>query len=255
MTSFGFIITRHVNSELTNKYWNHSVKLLRTLYPEKKIVIIDDNSNQELVKAEHDYPNVEIIQSEFQGRGELLPYYYYIKTKFFDNAVIIHDSTFFHIKINFEKLNNISVLPLWHFNKYIEDEANTIKITNCLQNSKIILDKIINKNIRLNGIKDDEWFGCFGCKTFINHDFLLKIEKKYSFSNLISVISCRKDRCCLERIIGIIISIENPKIFYQKSLFGNINKYLKKGYSFNEYNSDLKKGTIRQPVIKVWTGR
>ena len=69
MNSFGFIITRHVNSEATNKYWNQSVKLLRTYYPYKKIVIIDDNSNQDLVKADFDYKNVEIIQSEFPGRG------------------------------------------------------------------------------------------------------------------------------------------------------------------------------------------
>ena len=41
MDSFGFIITRHVNSENTNKYWNHCVKCLRTFYPEKKIVIIE----------------------------------------------------------------------------------------------------------------------------------------------------------------------------------------------------------------------
>jgi hypothetical protein len=52
MSSFGFIMTRHVNSELTNNYWNHSVKLLRTFYPDKKIVIIDDNSNYDYVKDE-----------------------------------------------------------------------------------------------------------------------------------------------------------------------------------------------------------
>ena len=57
MNNFGFIITRHVNSEKTNRYWNHSVKLLRTFYPDKKIVIIDDNSNQNFVKAEFDYSN------------------------------------------------------------------------------------------------------------------------------------------------------------------------------------------------------
>ena len=62
MSSFGFIMTRHVNSELTNKYWNHSLKQLRILYPETKIVIIDDNSNQEYVKAEYHYNNVEIIK-------------------------------------------------------------------------------------------------------------------------------------------------------------------------------------------------
>ena len=40
---FGFIITRHVNSVKTNNYWNHCVKLIRTFYPLRKIIIIDDN--------------------------------------------------------------------------------------------------------------------------------------------------------------------------------------------------------------------
>ena len=82
MDIFGFIVTRHVNSELTNKYWNHCVKLLRTLYPYRKIIIIDDNSNYDYVKSEFNYKNLEIIQSEYFGRGELLPYYYFLKYKF-----------------------------------------------------------------------------------------------------------------------------------------------------------------------------
>ena len=94
--NFGFIVTRHVNSVKTNMYWNQCVKLLRTLYPMKKIIVIDDNSNYSYVKAEFDYENVTIIQSEYPGRGELLPYYYFLKNKFFENAVIIHDSVFFH---------------------------------------------------------------------------------------------------------------------------------------------------------------
>ena len=126
MSSFGFIITRHVNSSLTNKYWNNSVKLLRTFYPNCKIVIIDDNSNQPFVNAEHDYANVQIIQSEFPGRGELLPYYYYIKHKFFDNAVILHDSVFIHKRVNFEKLIGIRVMPIWHFVQDIENLNNTL---------------------------------------------------------------------------------------------------------------------------------
>ena len=73
MSNYGFILTRHVNSEQTNKYWNQCVKLIRTFYPLRKIVIIDDNSNQEFLKAEHNYKNLTIIQSEYLGRGELLP--------------------------------------------------------------------------------------------------------------------------------------------------------------------------------------
>ena len=85
--SFGFIITRHVNSVKTNKYWNHCVKLIRTFYPLTKIIIIDDNINYEYVIPEFNYINLDIIQSEFTGRGELLPYYYYLKHKFFDNLL------------------------------------------------------------------------------------------------------------------------------------------------------------------------
>ena len=93
--TFGFIITRHVNSDKTNKYWNQNVKLLRHYYPEQQIIVIDDNSVQDLVCADFEYKNITIIQSEYPGRGELLPYIYYLKYNWFDNAVIIHDSVFF----------------------------------------------------------------------------------------------------------------------------------------------------------------
>ena len=99
--SYGFIITRHVNSQQTNEYWNHCVKLIRTYYPLRKIIIIDDNSNYNFVKSYHEYKNVKIIQSEYPGRGELLPYVYFLKNKWFENAVIIHDSLFFHKHIHF----------------------------------------------------------------------------------------------------------------------------------------------------------
>ena len=117
METYGFIITRHVRCEETNKYWNNSIRCLRYLYPHRKIVIIDDNSNPNFLKEENSYENIQVINSEFIGRGELLPYYYYLKYKFFQNAVIIHDSVFFHKKIKFEAMKNVKVLPLWHFNE------------------------------------------------------------------------------------------------------------------------------------------
>ena len=50
VSKYGFIITRHVNSEITNKYWNHAIRCIRRFYPYRKIIIIDDNSNQLFVK-------------------------------------------------------------------------------------------------------------------------------------------------------------------------------------------------------------
>lgn len=254
MNTFGFIITRHVNSELTNQYWNHSVKLINTFYPDKKIVIIDDNSNTEYIKSEFEHKNLEIIQSEFNGRGELLPYYYYIKNKFFDNAVIIHDSVFFHTRINFEILDGINVIPLWFFNPYNENMNNTLRIANDLKNSYNIKQKMMLTDVLI-GMPNDKWYGCFGVQTYINHNFLLLLDHNYKITNLISSVVCRKDRCCLERIMGCIFYTQNPKIIKQKAVFGDIYKHQKWGYTFNEYIYDFKKGTIRKPVIKVWTGR
>jgi hypothetical protein len=254
MESFGFIIIRHVNSEKTNKYWNHNVKLLRTLYPLIKIVIIDDNSNYDFVKADFEYKNIEIIQSEFQGRGELLPYYYYLKHKFFSNAIIIHDSVFLHKRINFEKLNGTNVIPLWFFYSDTENVENTQRIVSYLKNSYIINNKV-TKQFTLLGMKSNEWFGCFGVQSYINLRFLEGIQEKYNIMNLIHAVKCRADRCCLERIFGVIFFTDSPKLFQKKSLFGNIMTYQQWGYSFDQYMTDLKKGTIPKHVVKVWTGR
>jgi len=256
MNSFGFIITRHVNSELTNKYWNNCVILLRRFYPLKKIVIIDDNSNPQFLKAEHEYNNITVINAEFKGRGELLPYYYYSKHKFFDNAVIIHDSIFFHKRLNFEilVLQNINVLPFWYFHADKENMENTLRISNVLNNKWEIQKKISLSDIVL-GMKHLKWYGCFGCQSYINHDFLLSIENKYHISKMINTVQNRKDRCCLERIFGVIFCTEFKKNIGRKSLLGDIMKYQKWGYSYDSYQNDLHKGAITKGIIKVWTGR
>jgi len=251
---FGFIITRHVNSYKTNKYWNNCVKLIRNFYPLRKIVIIDDNSNYEYVSSEFNYSNIEIIQSEFPGRGELLPYYYFLKNIFFENAIIIHDSVFFHKRIPFEKFYGINVMPLWFFHSDKENVENTKRIVKHLKNS-ILIDNKVSKDFYVLGMNTDKWYGCFGVQSFINLKFLEHIENKYGITNLISAVTCRADRCSLERIFGSIFFSESPKLLNQKSLFGDIMKYQKWGYSYDEYIVNLKKGTIPRAIVKVWTGR
>jgi len=253
---FGFIMTRHVISEETNKYWNTAVKLLRTFYPLNKIVIIDDNSNKQYLDSDFPYANVIIIESEYPNRGELLPYYYYLREKFFDNAVILHDSVFIHKKINFDKLNGdeIKVMPLWNFKLDKENITNTLRIIDKLKNASVIRKKIVLEDILL--MKHDKWFGCFGCQTYINHNFLKKIEEKYNITNLTSVILCRDDRCCLERIFGCIFFIENYTFLSKyNSIFGNIMTDQKWGLTFKEYIENMNTPHKINCITKVWTGR
>jgi hypothetical protein len=261
--NYGFIITRHVNSEKTNFYWNNCVKLLRHYYPDNKIVIIDDKSNKDYVKEFEPYVNIEIIESEFPKRGELLPYYYFIKNNYFDYAVIIHDSTFFHKRINFENIqNDVPVLPLWHFEIGKDPErtnATTLGLARTLKNNYDIyyklketdlLDTMLLKKYMLN------WYGCYGCQSYISRSFLLELEKKYKITNLLNVVKSRSDRCSLERIMGILFYSEFKNLINIKSLLGSIHRYCKWGYSIENYMTDLNvRKKLPRHIIKVWTGR
>lgn len=253
MSSYGFIITRHVNSEKTNKYWNHAVRSIRRFYPFRKIVIIDDNSNQAFVKAEYEYKNIQIVKSEYPGRGELLPYYYFYKNKYFDNAVILHDSVFFHKRIHFEKLNKVKVLPMWHFDMN-ENMENCLRLAKYLDNSEAIQFKVSPETINMLTYKPaDIWHGCFGVQSYINYDFLSMIQKKYSLFNLLKGVLTRADRCSLERVMGVIFHAEVPKLYKRPSLLGTIFENQLWGYSFEMYCAQYKR--IRKPLVKVWTGR
>ena len=243
-TDYGFILTRYVNSEKTNEYWNRCVKQLIYLYPLRKIVIIDDNSNKTFLKEDDTYPNViSIIQSEHHGRGELLPYFYFAVYKWFDYAVIIHDSVFFEKRVPFEKYK-FKVIPLWYFpNIHIQTHYNNnMKIANTLKYSNIIKYNIANNNRLL---------GCFGSQSFIKYEFLIHIIKKYGLVRLLKVVKNREDRCSLERIFAVIFFLELKKY---KTILGNIFDY-NFGKTYEKYIQDKINDKIDKPVVKVFTGR
>lgn len=236
---FGFIILRHVNSKITNEYWQESYKNIRKFY-KNKIIIIDDNSDKKFLTNNFLLENTDIINSEYPKRGELLPYIYFLKYKWFKNAVIIHDSVFIKNKINFDRYNN-KFLAIWEFEHNWDQtnlEINKIKLLN---NSDELIKFYNNKN---------NWKGCFGGMSIININYLIECNKKYNINNLIKIIKCRNDRMCLERIIACIFQYKiNNKVF---SLFGNIHKYCKWGYSFKDYKKNPNNNI---PFIKVWSGR
>jgi hypothetical protein len=231
MTQIGFIILRHVNSELTNKYWIKCVNSIRQYYPENKILIIDDNSNYAYITEEPLYKTT-IINSEYPKRGELLPYYYYLHHKLFDIAVIIHDSVFINKYIDMS-VNKYKIL--WDFDHQwdqIEDETRMINVFNDLELKTFYEDKKL-------------WTGCFGCMSIITHDYLTCINHKYDISKLLDYVVNRYNRCSFERVIACLLQKEGkPEI-----LLGNIHKYCKWGTHFNEIDK------LHLPLIKCWSGR
>jgi hypothetical protein len=215
-------------------------------------VIIDDNSNQKYVHADYNYKNIQVVNSEYPGRGELLPYYYFHKYKYFDNAVILHDSVFFHKRIHFELFKKERIIPLWHFD-YNENMENSLRLAKYLKNADEIQTRLSNDIIETLSFKSYAWYGCFGVQSYINHAFLSSIEKKYNLFKLLNHVLNRTDRCSLERVMGAIFYIEMPTLYKCPSLLGNIWDYQKWGYSFDTYLSNYKH--IGKPLVKVWTGR
>lgn len=248
---YGFIITRHVRDELTNKYWNRAILCIRNFYPNKKIVVIDDNSNKQFVKPLVNLKNVIIIKSEFPGAGEILPYYYFLKYQFFPFACILHDSVFIHKKIKFSTiLHKYEAMSLWHFDgdqlmSEIRDPL-TLKLENGMN-----LVRTMRSDMAISLF--NKWHGSFGGQTLMSLNFLQRLQEKYKLMNLVNFIKCRADRMAFERIIGVLLSKETN--YNRKSLFGNIHRYQTFGYDYQHYIRDFYQGKIPRNIVKVWTGR
>jgi hypothetical protein len=232
MSDIGFIILRHVNNELTNNYWNFCYDSIRKYYPENLILIIDDNSNYEYI-TQREFYKTTIIKSGYPGRGELLPYYYYLHNKLFETAVIIHDSVFINTFIDMS-VDKYKII--WDFDHHwdqIEDETNMIKSFNDEELLMFYQDKKL-------------WKGCFGCMSIITHDYLMHINNKHHISILLKYVLTRYNRSSFERVLGCLLKYNEKK----QTLLGNIHSYCPWGINFNdkEYFQHL-------PLTKVWTGR
>ena len=233
----GFIILRHVNNERTNQYWQKCYDGIREHYPENAILIIDDNSNYGFVSEKTLY-NTIIINSKYPGRGELLPYIYYLKNNLFDTAVIIHDSVFIQHPIDLQ-INNYKIL--WTFEHKWDNTQEELTMILSLNNNQELCDFYNDKN---------QWKGCFGGMSIITHTYLTQINNKYDISKLLDIVVNRDKRCCFERVIACLLQINNPQPF----LFGHIHFYMVWGTTIEMYLAD-KQLYAHLPMIKVWTGR
>ena len=237
--SLGFIIIRHINSVQTNQYWIESLRCVRKWYPNHPIMIIDDNSNQELVSRDVDLTNVTVVQSEFPKRGELLPYYYFYKLKPFDKAVVIHDSVFIHSNIDFKSVKDVSFV--WSFEHYWNEPEAELTIIRTLKNYETLEALYVSR---------DYWRGCFGVMSCITHDFLCKMVDEYDMFRLLDTIDSRDKRKCLERVFAVMCySLADVSI-----LFGDIHDSPSWTHGTGQHKNDF--NNLQQlPIVKIWTGR
>ena len=233
----GFIILRHTNSEETNRYWQHSYYSIRKFYPNSPIIILDDNSNPNLV-SEIPLSNAKIIHTSGNdvGSGELLPYSYFYHNKWFDRAIIIHDGVFVNSVLDVSNIEDYQFM--WHFeNHHWDNPLREVKKLSVFNDTSLI-EHHMQKN----------WNGCFGVMSIITHKFINKIYSQYNLDSLIPLVKTREDRMDCERIIASMFQYVSPQSPISK--LGDIHRYCPWGIPFKskeQYN--------HLPVIKIWTGR
>jgi len=249
--SLGFILSRYVMSKKTNNYWKECINQIRKFYPLNEIIIIDDNSNYEMIDTDNvDLTNCRVIQSEFPQRGELLPYYYFYRLKPFGRAVILSDSTFIRSKIVDENMTD-DIRFLWCFDSYLKYKVHLeMNVLKHLNYSGELIELYKNEHM---------WRGCFSVLSVIKYDFIVRLVEKYNIFILLDHIKCRDDRMFLERAFAVLCYNEDKSLINKPSLFGNIiDKHWRMvdEYSYDEYINDKENNRLEKyKIVRVWSGR
>jgi hypothetical protein len=241
--SFGFIIIRHVSSEITNQYWKECYQSIRKFYNEP-ILIVDDSSNRQFLVEDIPLQNCTVIyDTEHKGSAELLPYYYFHKLKPFDVAVILHDSCFLQAKLDFTLGTEENVRFFWTFSHEFDDEIFPI-INSLLQNIPFY-DQHIDHYWR-----KQDWIGSFGAMSVLRWSFLDRIHSDLDlFRTLLPHIYGRNRRSALERVLPLLMQQYEKQIVVY---FGDIHTYIPWGSTFQQY---LDGEFSFLPLVRIWTGR
>ena len=244
MLDLVFILTRCVRKPEHNRLYKECYNCIRKHY-NNPIYIIDDNSDQNMLDS-FDMSGVEIINSEFPGSGELLPYYYMYHRNLGKKAIILQDSMFIQDKIDVD-IDDYKFL--WLF-----------KSRDCIETVK---DKILEVMYLLPEYDDmydlffdHKWSACFGSCMVITLDFLSELQGKTGLLNIIGEVKTRQDRCMLERLLGICVYYVKNKDSKDISILGSIfEQFYPWGLTYEEYITEHSKLSEMSPIIKVWNGR
>jgi hypothetical protein len=154
-------------------------------------------------------------------------------------------------------LGDDEVKILWNFSHHWEMLpghyiVNDIKnLLGKLNHSEELLQVYENK---------DKWCGCFGIISILTLEFCEKVlHEKYNFFILLDHLKTKIDRCCLERLFGIVCCHHDSNV-KNKVLMGDIHNYVNQycnwTYDFDEYLRDSAENKIQRfPIIKTFNGR
>lgn len=245
-----FVILRNLRQQRDNELWIQSYNSIRKFYT-NPIKIIDDNSSINTVNGR--LVNTEIIYSDFNGAGEILPYYYFVLKKWADRMIFLHDSMFLNRPFRSAELEG-RVKMHWYF------EGNGFDNDTKVQTYLSVLKNRDGLAAYLS-VPHHEWRGCFGGASMIDLEVAEQLEAKYNlFSKPIIMIRTRADREAFERFFGKVLFFEGLVTAATCSMNGDILRYPNAFEPMMDLSVDKVAALVSQrgydtPILKVWRGR
>lgn len=244
--TYVFVLLRHIRNPKDNELWISSYNSIRRHYT-NKIVIIDDNSSLNTVNGK--LYQTDVIQSDYAGAGETLPYYYFLMHRWADRMIFLHDTMSLYRPFRPDEVDTDARFH-WFFQNKDHVSVSRLKgFLPSLRNHKALLAKIDQA---------DFWRACFGVAMTVSLEVVERLEETYKlFSTMPMMIRNRKDREMAERLVGLIMFDEGIVSVDTCSTFGDIHKY---PGSFESSDISLSKYALEQAgydtaIIKVWRGR
>lgn len=244
--SLVFVILTHVKDEKTGTLWKKAHDSVRKFYPDESIVVIDDNSP--LPPNIEGLENVTFIRSEYPGAGELLPYLYFLKFKWADRMIFLHDSMALIRPFTEEELAPL-VKFHWHFSDLPEEDAKTP--------IEELLAELHNGDELIQFKRHAKWDGAFGVASLIHINVLEDLSEKYGFPDrLKQIVHTRNQRMALERVFGILLERSEYFKDQKSSNFGSILEFPHAFHTtVTEQELDEITATYPGAIIKTWHGR
>ena len=245
---FGFIITRYVNEPEQDMLWRECLACVRVWYPSVPFIIIDDHSTIQIDNNVLDEYTIVVHSELSPGVGEFLPYYYLYTYKYFDKAIIMHDSVFLQKPFDITDLDIQTVRFLWNFYEFEHEQPSVLLIKEMLTR--------ININPNIYHFLGWTVHGCFGVMSIITTSFLDSLVNKYSLFSIIPLICTREHRKCVERVFTIACFMYLSGCL-QKSIFGKIRDDMPEPFTLTYETYDKNRSTLKTKysAIKVYSSR
>jgi len=232
MSNLGFIIPTHCSKKEHILSLNTCISNIRMFYPNNKIIIVNDDSTEDIVLYNNE--NVEIIDSIVKKGGEVNPYILYLENKYFDKAVIIHDGMYIKKKLeNIDKIEN--VMFIWYFTNhrtdwcFIKEPKSEYNKSNNIETHDDLIIHCVKKYPFTEEFKEYtlslyyyklNWCGCFGIQSIITHNFLHKLESKTGIVTVFKNFNSRRLRMVGESLFSIACQFILGDEVFEKSFDG-----------------------------------